>query len=112
MSSPAVTPRRRRSMTGPFVLIVVGVVCLLGTMHVISMHRLGELFAQYWPVLLIGWGVIKLVEYWQAQREGTPAPGIGAGGIFLIIVLIVSGLIAGEAKRAAGNWDWGDESCF
>jgi len=112
MSSPATTPRRRRSMTGPFVLILVGVVCLLGTMHVISMHRVGELFAQYWPVLLILWGVIKLLEYWQAQREGAPAPGFGAGGVFLVVLLIVSGLIAGEAKRSVSNWDFGDQSCF
>jgi len=37
--SPAmapVPPRRHRSFAGPFVLIVVGVVCLMATMHVLS----------------------------------------------------------------------------
>ncbi len=29
-------PRRQRSFAGPFVLIVLGVVFLLGTMHVLS----------------------------------------------------------------------------
>ena len=33
MSSPVVTPRRRRSMTGPVILILLGVLFLLGNLH-------------------------------------------------------------------------------
>jgi hypothetical protein len=108
MSSPVTTPplpplrRRRRSFSGPFVLIVVGIVFLLGNLHMLSWGRLGTWFAHYWPVLLILWGIIKLVEYQQAQREGAPSPGIGAGGIFLIVIIVVSGLIATQAARF--NW--------
>ena len=104
MSSPVQppVPRRRRSFAGPVVLIVFGIVCLLGTMRVLSMNRMWHLFANYWPVLLILWGVIKLIEHMQAQREGTRAPGIGAGGIFLIIVLVVFGLVANQMERV--NW--------
>jgi len=47
--------------------------------------------------------VIKLIEYQAAQREGARAPGLGAGGIMLIILLIVCGLIATQASR----FDWG-----
>src|ERR1700719_5378685 len=86
--------RRRRSFAGPVVLIIMGIVFLLVTMHRLPLIRLGTLFAHYWPLLLIIWGVIKLVEYQAAQREGAPAPGIGAGGIFLVIVIVVFGLIA------------------
>ena len=46
--------------------------------------------------------MIKLIEYQQAQREGTRASGISAAGIFLIIVIIVVGLIATQASRF--NW--------
>ncbi len=67
MSSPVVSPRRRRSMTGPFVLIIVGVIFLLGNMHLISWGRLGVWFAHYWPLLLIIWGVLKLVEHQRAK---------------------------------------------
>src|ERR1700682_717742 len=94
--------RRRRSFSGPFVLIVVGIVFLLGNLHMLSWMRLGTWFAHYWPLLLILWGVIKLIEYQQAQREGVPAPGVGAAGIFLVIVIVVSGLIATQAARF--NW--------
>jgi DUF4097 and DUF4098 domain-containing protein YvlB len=102
---PLVPPRHhRRSFAGPFVLIVLGIVFLLGNLHMLSWARLGALFAHYWPLLLILWGVIKLIEYQQAQRDGVPARGIGAGGIFLVIVIVVSGLMATQASR----FDWGE----
>ncbi|MFZ0758559.1 MAG: DUF4097 family beta strand repeat-containing protein, partial [Candidatus Sulfotelmatobacter sp.] len=84
------------------VLIVLGIVFLLGNLHLLSWRRLGTLFAHYWPLLLILWGVIKLIEYQQAQRDGVPARGIGAGGIFLLICIVVCGLIATQASRF--NW--------
>jgi len=96
-------PRYRRSMSGPIILISVGIVFLLGTMGVLNWSRLGHWFAHYWPVILIIAGIIKLIEYQAAQREGVRARGLGAGSIFLIIVLIVAGLIATQASRV----DWG-----
>jgi DUF4097 and DUF4098 domain-containing protein YvlB len=105
MASPNVTtplPRRRRSVTGPFVLILLGILFLLGTSHIISLARLGYLFGHYWPAILIVWGVLKLIEHQQAQREGAPAPGIGVGGVFLIISIIFFGLIATQMSRF--NW--------
>jgi len=99
---PPLPPPRRRSLSGPFVLIVLGTVCLLGTMHVLSLGRLAHLFANYWPVLLIIWGLIKLVEHQRAQRDGVRAPGIGAGGIFLVVTIVVFGLIATQVDHV--NW--------
>ena len=81
---------------------MLGTVFLLGTMRVLSLGRLAHLFANYWPVLLILWGVIKLIEHQQAQREGTRAPGIGAGGVFLVIMIVVFGLIATQLEHV--NW--------
>jgi DUF4097 and DUF4098 domain-containing protein YvlB len=110
MSSPVqypvqtpIPPRRpRRSFAGPFVLIILGVVFLLGNLHMLSWMRLGTLFAHYWPALLILWGIIKLIEYQQAQRDGLPHRGIGAGGILLLIAIVVAGLSATQAARF--NW--------
>jgi DUF4097 and DUF4098 domain-containing protein YvlB len=105
MSPPPVAPlppRRQRSFAGPFVLIIVGTVFLLGTMHVLSVGKLAHLFANYWPVLLILWGVIKLIEHMQAQREGTRSSGIGAGGVVLVVMIVVFGLIATQLERV--NW--------
>jgi hypothetical protein len=96
-------PRPPRSLAGPFVLIVIGVFFLLGNMGFIAWHNLGYWFAHYWPLLLIFWGVVKLVEYQQASRAGVRAGGIGAGGVILIVFLIIAGLIARQAYRV--NWD-------
>jgi len=104
MASPvqAPPPRYRRSLSGPIILIAAGTVFLLGTMGVLDWHNLGHWFAHYWPVLLIISGVIKLIEYQQAQRLGTRASGISAGGVFLIIAIIFFGLMATQASRF--NW--------
>jgi hypothetical protein len=97
------TPRvPHRSIAGPVVLILMGILFLLGTMGIMDIHHLGWLFARYWPALLILWGVLKLVEYEQAKRLGQPARGIGVGGVFLMLFLIGAGLIATQAARV----DW------
>jgi DUF4097 and DUF4098 domain-containing protein YvlB len=100
---PVRPPRPRRSLAGPVVLIVIGIFFLLGNLRILYWHDLGRWFAHYWPVLLILWGIIKLVEYQQANRAGTRPSGIGAGGVLLIIFLVVAGLMATEAYNF--NWD-------
>jgi DUF4097 and DUF4098 domain-containing protein YvlB len=100
---PFPPPRRQRSVAGPVVLILLGVVLLLTTMRVLHPQPLLHWFGTYWPALIILWGVIKLIEYQQAQREGTRPQGIGGGGVVLLIFLIVFGLSATQASRF--NWD-------
>jgi hypothetical protein len=96
-------PRRyRRSFSGPLVLIILGVIFLLGNLHMLAWSRIGTLFAHYWPLLLILWGVLKLIEHQQAQRDGLPSRGIGAGGVFLVILIVACGLAATQAERF--NW--------
>jgi hypothetical protein len=108
MQPPVQTPLpprpHRRSFAGPFVLIVLGIVFLAGNLHMLAWQRLGTLFAHYWPLLLILWGVIKLIEHQQAQRDGLPPRGIGAGGVFLVIVIVFFGLVATQASR----FNWGE----
>src|SRR3984893_15424326 len=106
MTSPVQVPpptRQRRSMAGPVLLILLGVVLLLTTMHVLQPQPLLRWFGTYWPALIILWGVIKLIEYQRAQKEGVRTSGIGAGGVLLLIFLIVFGLAATQASRF--NWD-------
>src|SRR6185312_6719824 len=100
--APPIRPRPPRSLAGPVVLIVIGIFFLLGNMHILYWHDLGRWFAHFWPVLLILWGIIKLVEYQQANRTGTRPPGIGAGGVMLVIFLVAAGLIA----TSASNFAW------
>jgi DUF4097 and DUF4098 domain-containing protein YvlB len=99
---PPIPRPPHRSIAGPVVLILMGVLFLLGTMGILEIHSLGRMFARFWPALLILWGLLKLMEYEQAKRAGQPAKGIGVGGIFLMFFLICAGLIATQASRV----DW------
>lgn len=102
MIPPPVPRPPHRSIAGPVVLILMGVVFLMGTLGVLNWHSLFHLFERYWGALFILWGVLKLIEYEQAKRLGQPARGIGVGGVFLMLFLIVAGLIATQVARL----DW------
>jgi DUF4097 and DUF4098 domain-containing protein YvlB len=101
-------PARKRSFAGAIVLIVIGVVFLLGNMHVITWIRLWRWFAHYWPVLLILYGVVKLIEYYQAQREQAQYRGFGAGGVVMVVFLILFGLTASGIERVRGQINWNE----
>ncbi|HWZ81497.1 MAG TPA: DUF4097 family beta strand repeat-containing protein [Terriglobales bacterium] len=118
MASPVINPRPARSIAGPVVLILVGVLFLLITMGVLDRISFVSLYGRYWPALLILWGVIKLAEHERAKRAGFPARGIGAGGVFLCFFIVVSGLSATQFVRVwpnirdniqlGDNGDWED----
>jgi DUF4097 and DUF4098 domain-containing protein YvlB len=96
MASPTppvvAVPVRRRSLSGPLILIAIGVFFLLKTMHIVDNIALRHWMAQWWPLLLIFWGVIRLIEYYSDQQSGYPARRMGGGGIFLLILVIMFGL--------------------
>ena len=99
---PPFPPQRHRSIAGAVVLILLGVVFLMGTMGLANWHQLGILFSKFWPLLLILWGIIKLIEHEQNKRAGIPGSGIGAGGVFLVIFVVIAGLVATGVSRV----DW------
>lgn len=103
MSTGTTTPNYRpRSLFGPVVLVAIGLLFLAGNLGWLHWRNFGPLFARYWPVLLIFWGVFKLGEYLWARQRGLPSPGIGAGGVVFLIFFILIGM---AATRAAGvNW--------
>ncbi len=106
MGSPGQIPNYRgghhRSIVGAIVLIAIGVLFLLQNMGILEWRDLGYWFAHYWPLLLILWGIIHLLEYYDARRRGSHAYGIGAGGIFLLFLIVLFGLAATRASR----WNW------
>jgi len=105
MSSPTQTPYYRprpRSIVGPLVLITIGVIFLLLNTGVISSQSFRSWMVHYWPVLLIIWGVAKLREHIWARQRGEPTPRLGAGGIVLLVFVILFGTIA----SSTANWNW------
>ncbi|MBV8206417.1 MAG: DUF4097 family beta strand repeat protein [Acidobacteria bacterium] len=106
MPPPAapVPPYRHRSLAGPVILILVGVLFLLANSRVIGWSHLWFWYGRWWPVLIILWGVIKLVEYYRAREGGYRMRGVGLGGAFLLFWLVVLGF----AARHSENVNWSD----
>ena len=89
--------RYRRSIAGPLVLIIIGGVFLARNLgwRVPVWHWFGH----WWPLLLILWGVIVLIE----RMSGYGRRGIGAGTIVLLILLVCLGV----AAHHSSDVDWG-----
>ncbi|HWK30588.1 MAG TPA: DUF4097 family beta strand repeat-containing protein [Terriglobales bacterium] len=107
-SYPPPRPPAPRSLFGPVVLISLGLIFLLATTGKIPAREVFEIFARYWPLLLILWGVAKIIDHHQAQKHGYRTPGMGAGGVFLLIVLTFIGLGATGIHRVSSHVNWDD----
>jgi DUF4097 and DUF4098 domain-containing protein YvlB len=91
----------RRSLTGPLILIVIGMVFLLRNLGV---HLpIWHFFGRFWPLLIILWGVIALVEHFTALKYGYRTRALGGGGIFLLILIVIFGLAAHHSSDV--NWE-------
>ena len=82
---------RRGSIVGPLLLIAVGGLFLANNLT--PDLNFFELIAQYWPFLLIAWGVLRLIEIaiWRAGRKALPQSGISGGEWVLIVFLCLIG---------------------
>jgi len=89
--------RSTASIFWGFILVGIGIILLLKNLGYEIPIWAGV--ARYWPVLLIVWGVIKLVDYARWKRAGQPGPLFGAGEVVLLIIIILSG----TALTAASN---------
>lgn len=97
---------RRGSMLGPIILIGIGVVALLIQMGKIPAFYFWQWYAHWWPLLLVGAGVVLLLEWGVDQlfnHTGRPMRrGVGGGVIFLLVILVVVGAIASGTNHI--NW--------
>jgi DUF4097 and DUF4098 domain-containing protein YvlB len=117
MSTPSPVPPppsyyqpRPRSIFGPLVLITIGVLFLLRSTGMIASQSFRTWFAHYWPVLLIIWGAVKLIEHIWARQRGEPTPRLGGGSVVFLIFFIM--FASGFSRTVDWNWsnlrsDWG-----
>lgn len=91
----------RGSIFGPLVLIAIGVIFLLHNR--VPGFDVYHFLAHYWPVLLIVWGLVRLVEHYTAPGTG----GISGGEVALLVVIIVFGLaLTASLALGLGRWTW------
>jgi DUF4097 and DUF4098 domain-containing protein YvlB len=95
---------RPRSFIGPLILIALGGIFLANNLR--PDLPILELLGRYWPFLLIGWGVLRLIEvlYWSATRKPLPDRGISGGEWGLVVVIVVIGTSVLIGTRFRDRW--------
>lgn len=80
---------RRRSFVGPLLLIGIGLLLLYSSLR--SNWASWEVIWRYWPVLLIGWGLGKLLDHLRHREgeAGTSPARFSGGEIGMVVALIV-----------------------
>jgi len=94
---------RRSSFVAPILLIAVGALLLARTLY--PGLQLMDYVARYWPVILIGWGLLRIVEIltWSAAAKPLPMRGLSGGEWVLIVFLCLFGLSL-HTVRGVANW--------
>ena len=103
---------RRGSVLGPMLLIGLGVLFLLIETGHIDHLRFWAWYGQWWPLLLVGAGVVLLAEWAFDQlylRDPQRPPyrrSIGGGVITILLILGIAGVV-GRHIAAGERWDDG-----
>ena len=92
----------RRSLFGPVLALVLAALILLH--HWEPAYPLGAWIASYWPLLLIVWGLVRLLEHY--TREPRRQIGFSGGELLLVVIIIIVGLTFSGAYRF-GHSRWG-----
>jgi len=98
---------RRGSIFWALTLIGVGVIFLWQNFNP-SVHP-WQLIAKFWPVLIIFWGLSKLIDYIQAQAhpETTPPPLFsGSEVVMLVLILVLGTIISQVVLHPVREWGW------
>ena len=87
---------RRGSIVGPLLLIAVGGLFLANNLR--PDLSLLQVISEYWPYLLIAWGVLRLIEIgaWYFSEKPLPERGVSGGEwtFVIFLALIGSGMFA------------------
>jgi len=92
---PPAPVRRRRSIFSGLLLIIVGALLLVATLH--PTFSLGYVITHFWPVIIIVWGFSKLIDRYAHPAGALPAALITGGELGLIFLLVLIVLLVGFA---------------
>jgi hypothetical protein len=96
---------RRGSIFWALTLIAVGGLFLYHNFN--PDIRPWHVIAKYWPIMIIFWGLSKLIDYLQASRhpESTPPPLFTASEVILLFLVLLTGtLVSRIVLRPAHEW--------
>jgi hypothetical protein len=90
---------RRSSILGPLILISIGIIFLLIQTGRLHGYNFWEWYARFWPFLLVGAGIVLLLEwaYDQYTQSDSNQPRyrrrVGGGVFSLLLLLAITGII-------------------
>ena len=82
-----------RSLTGPLLLIAIGVVALLANLHLLDMSSFWSFYHSYWPLLLILLGVLMAIEAAVVHTQQHGSLRLGCGTLLLVLGLAALGAV-------------------
>jgi DUF4097 and DUF4098 domain-containing protein YvlB len=97
---------RRPSLAGPVLLVAVGVVALLLETGTLSPGSFWPWYSTWWPLVLIGLGLVLLLEYFLDRAR--PYAGRRHYGGFAGLVVALSLMGIGSHKVFAPDTTWGE----
>src|ERR1700728_3436758 len=83
----------RGSIFSGVLLILLGILFLAARAH--PDLRIWHAFWHYWPVLIILWGLAKLVDHLSAQHSGRTRPPLVTGSeaaLMVLLILVIAGM--------------------
>jgi hypothetical protein len=78
---------RKRSVTGPILLLAIGAFFLWRNLHPDT--QIFDLISLYWPLALIAWGLLRLVEVVVWRNRGLT--GLTSGEVVLVVLICLAG---------------------
>lgn len=90
---------RQRSLAAPVILIAIGGIFLFNNIH--PEFSVWQAIFRWWPFLLIGFGVVRLLEVLFAVNRGQPVTqaGISTGQIVLLVLVSIAVYSSTRANR-------------
>lgn len=103
---------RRGSIFAPLLLIGLGVLFLARNIY--PDLRVLDYLERFWPLLLILWGFLRIVEIlaWSASKQPLPAYGISGGEWMLVVLLCLVGGTLHAARNFSGWLPFGELDVF
>jgi Putative adhesin/Domain of unknown function (DUF5668) len=101
--------QRRSSILGPLLMITVGVIFLLVQTGRLDSHHLWDWYGRFWPFLLVGAGIIMLLEWaFDQYRQSDPTQpryrrGVGGGVFTLLLLLGITGLFVNGIRQGGSS---------
>ncbi len=88
---------RRGSIGGALVLIAIGLVLLY--LNLRPDLDAWSIISQWWPLILIFWGLGKMLDYfWTRQHPESASGGISGGTVALIVLLVIFGVALARGR--------------